>query len=128
MYQYTNNFLLMAQPLIIYSIYYSLVSTFYSKIKIRIKKKEIHYGNIFKYVPYFSISLKLTIYLSTICLTNFPVKLIFYILQYDSINNIFVLVIFKNVKIFDATTNGNDVPGPFDIIIYGFISISNLKL
>ena len=118
----------MVQPLIICFIYYSLLLTFYSKIKIRIKKEEIHYGNIFKYVPYFSISLKLTTYLSTMCLTNFPVKLIFYILQYDSINNIFVLVIFKNVKILDATISGNDVPGPFEIIIYGFISMSNLKL
>lgn len=32
------------------------------------------------------------------------------------------------VKILDATINGNDVPGPLEIIIWGLISISNLKL
>ena len=55
--------------------------------------------------------------MSTICLNNFPVKLIFDILQYDSTNNILVYVKLNVVNILDATINGNDVPGPFEIII-----------
>ena len=66
--------------------------------------------------------------MSTICLTNFPVRLIFLILQYDSMNNIFVFVKLNIFNIFDTIINGKDVPGPLESITFGYILINILKL